>query len=361
MLYFQCDTYDVFPTYYACVVEFQNASVMTDHNVLQIVSLPEIGTKHDYVPDQFDSKSDPEQKAQSQVETAGNSSLSSSIDLSSDLAWITQKIHSQSLPSSAAADIEMQQDSSNNESNEIGKEAKNAPENNVTVVTGSTESTGDSVHKKNADSVSFLHDHHDNGITSATGTEDLLDTGELNSSRNDSTVCETKAHEQSAENGLLSATKRNLVVNDRKSVRSPVETSRSNGSVTTSAFLVADVPTKVRSVTSSERRDINIYPKEARNLHADNKIQSLESRIKMLEGELREAAGIEVSLYSVVAEHGSSMNKVHAPARRLSRLYFHASKQNSKPRRGGAGRSVVSGLVLVAKACGNDVPRYGSS
>ena len=31
----------------------------------------------------------------------------------------------------------------------------------------------------------------------------------------------------------------------------------------------------------------------------------------MLEGELREAAAIEAALYSVVAEHGSSMNKVH--------------------------------------------------
>ncbi|KAJ8566911.1 hypothetical protein K7X08_019119 [Anisodus acutangulus] len=39
----------------------------------------------------------------------------------------------------------------------------------------------------------------------------------------------------------------------------------------------------------------------------------------MAEGELREAAAIEVVLYSVVAEHGSSTNKVHAPARRLSR------------------------------------------
>ena len=78
----------------------------------------------------------------------------------------------------------------------------------------------------------------------------------------------------------------------------------------------------------------------------------------MLEGELREAAAIEVGLYSVVAEHGSSINKVHAPARRLSRLYLHACRESSQSRRSSAARSAVSGLVLVAKACGNDVPRY---
>ncbi|KAK1369759.1 C2 NT-type domain-containing protein [Heracleum sosnowskyi] len=56
-------------------------------------------------------------------------------------------------------------------------------------------------------------------------------------------------------------------------------------------------------------------------------------------------------------EHGSSVNKVHAPARRLSRLYLHACKENSSSRIASAARSIISGLVLVAKACGNDVPR----
>ncbi|KAE8720140.1 F28J7.14 protein, putative isoform 1 [Hibiscus syriacus] len=80
-------------------------------------------------------------------------------------------------------------------------------------------------------------------------------------------------------------------------------------------------------------------------------------RIKMVERELREAASIEAALYSVVAEHGSSMTKMHAPARRLSRLYLHACKEGSQLRRGSAARSAVSGLALIAKACGNDVPR----
>lgn len=77
----------------------------------------------------------------------------------------------------------------------------------------------------------------------------------------------------------------------------------------------------------------------------------------MLEGELREAAAIEASLYSVVAEHGSSVSKVHAPARRLSRMYIQAVKGSYKSRRANAAQTIVSGLVVVAKACGNDVPR----
>ncbi|KAK9052700.1 hypothetical protein SSX86_029330 [Deinandra increscens subsp. villosa] len=81
------------------------------------------------------------------------------------------------------------------------------------------------------------------------------------------------------------------------------------------------------------------------------------SRIKMLEEELRETAAIEAGLYSIVAEHGSSTNKVHAPARRLSRFYLHACKENEQERRGNAARAISAGLVLVSKSCGNDVPR----
>ncbi|XP_031494299.1 uncharacterized protein LOC116260258, partial [Nymphaea colorata] len=76
-----------------------------------------------------------------------------------------------------------------------------------------------------------------------------------------------------------------------------------------------------------------------------------------LESELREAAELEVALYSIVAEHGSSIHKVHTPARHLSRMYIHAYRNWSKEKRASAARSMVSGLVLVAKACGNDVAR----
>ncbi|KAM3286162.1 hypothetical protein P3S67_024961 [Capsicum chacoense] len=82
-----------------------------------------------------------------------------------------------------------------------------------------------------------------------------------------------------------------------------------------------------------------------------------ESRIQMLEEELKEAAAIEVALYSVVAEHGSLMNKVHTPARRLARFYLHAWRTKSPAKQASAARACVSGLALVSKACGSDVPR----
>ncbi|XP_044494010.1 uncharacterized protein LOC123217229 isoform X2 [Mangifera indica] len=95
---------------------------------------------------------------------------------------------------------------------------------------------------------------------------------------------------------------------------------------------------------------------ETANRFSNNKVK-LESKIKMLEEELREVAALEIGLYSVIAEHGSSINKVHAPARRLSRLYLHACKARSQSKRASAARAAFSGLVLVSKACGNDVPR----
>ncbi|KAG9447154.1 hypothetical protein H6P81_013282 [Aristolochia fimbriata] len=102
---------------------------------------------------------------------------------------------------------------------------------------------------------------------------------------------------------------------------------------------------------------INRAYREVQNTPADAKVQKLECKIEILEAELREVASLEVSIYSIVAEHGSSTQKVHAPARRLSRLYIHASKQLPRERRASAAKSVISGLVCVAKACGNDVPR----
>ncbi|XP_004493542.1 uncharacterized protein [Cicer arietinum] len=87
------------------------------------------------------------------------------------------------------------------------------------------------------------------------------------------------------------------------------------------------------------------------------KIKEMESRIENLEEELREVAALEVSLYSVVPEHGSSAHKVHTPARRLSRLYIHACKHWTQKRKATIAKNTVSGLILVAKSCGNDVSR----
>jgi hypothetical protein len=87
------------------------------------------------------------------------------------------------------------------------------------------------------------------------------------------------------------------------------------------------------------------------------KNEELDSKIEKLEQELREVAALEVSLYSVVPEHGCSSHKLHTPARCLSRFYIHASKFWSSDKKASVAKNSVSGLVLVAKSCGNDVSR----
>ncbi|KAI3670122.1 hypothetical protein L6452_41768 [Arctium lappa] len=155
------------------------------------------------------------------------------------------------------------------------------------------------------------------------------------------------------ENQIMGDLESNISVADRfkkvKPACSPLDSGYGNGSWRSSKFgeKIKDgfhTQNGGKSLTSNERKDVS-------------KVQRLEQRVQSLEGELREAAAIEVGLYSIVAEHGSSVNKVHAPARRLSRLYLHACKENSQSRRASSARSIVSGLILVAKACGNDVPR----
>uniref|UniRef100_A0A0D9X9J3 Dilute domain-containing protein n=1 Tax=Leersia perrieri TaxID=77586 RepID=A0A0D9X9J3_9ORYZ len=85
--------------------------------------------------------------------------------------------------------------------------------------------------------------------------------------------------------------------------------------------------------------------------------EELQSKIDRLEQELREVAALEVSLYSVLPEHGSSAHKLHTPARRLSRMYIHASKFWSSDKIASVAKNTVSGLVLVAKSCSNDASR----
>ncbi|CAH2058385.1 unnamed protein product [Thlaspi arvense] len=87
------------------------------------------------------------------------------------------------------------------------------------------------------------------------------------------------------------------------------------------------------------------------------KIEHLEMRIENLEEELREVAALEISLYSVVPDHSSSAHKLHTPARRISRIYIHACKHFTRGKRATIARNSVSGLVLVARSCGNDVSR----
>lgn len=148
-----------------------------------------------------------------------------------------------------------------------------------------------------------------------------------------------------------------------KSVRSSSDSIKSNGFSSHQHMEVREggisgVLQAGRSLKSNERKDAKLYLKDSRSGNLDSKMQHLKQNLKMLEGELREAAALEAALYSVAAEHGSSISKVHAPARRLSRLYSYACKESFQLRRASASRSIISGLILVAKACGNDVPRY---
>lgn len=159
--------------------------------------------------------------------------------------------------------------------------------------------------------------------------------------------------------GAKSSTRQNEILKHVMSVRSSPESNR-DGSVVIDQLLVQDTTKGARGLSSNERKDKKVSPRDTTNILLESKIHKLEQRVKMLEEELRESAAIEVGLYSVVAEHGCSANKVHAPARRLSRFYLHAYKENSVLKRGSAAKSAISGIYLVAKACGNDVARYFS-
>ncbi|KAG8637738.1 hypothetical protein MANES_15G158800v8 [Manihot esculenta] len=193
--------------------------------------------------------------------------------------------------------------------------------------------------------------------------DEPIDTLSQDSTRNESAL---GTNTLSSSGGI--EVKGNILKLDRlkhvKSVRSSSDSSRNNGLISRNQHgevmeigALGGLQNSAGSFKVNERKNAKVYSQDTRSTILNGKIQQMEHKIKMLEGELREAAGIEAALYSVVAEHGSSISKVHAPARRLSRLYLHACKESSQPRRASAARSAVSGLVLVAKACGNDVPR----
>ncbi|KAM0941572.1 putative nucleoporin [Dioscorea sansibarensis] len=112
-----------------------------------------------------------------------------------------------------------------------------------------------------------------------------------------------------------------------------------------------------RNRTVDKTTDPRAIDKDDDQVSVYRKIEKMEYRIKKLEEELREVAALEISLYSVVPEHGNSAHKVHAPARRLARVYFHACKHWTLDSRATVASNIVSGLVLITKSCGNDVSR----
>ncbi|CAL5013391.1 unnamed protein product [Urochloa decumbens] len=123
-----------------------------------------------------------------------------------------------------------------------------------------------------------------------------------------------------------------------------------------------DVLDEAPHCDQSTGTDDDIPDIEEKIVHHDKSVagqgnEESESRIEKLEQELREVAALEVSLYSVVPEHGSSAHKLHTPARRLSRLYIHASKFWSADKRASVAKNIASGLVLVAKSSSNDASR----
>lgn len=112
-----------------------------------------------------------------------------------------------------------------------------------------------------------------------------------------------------------------------------------------------------REMKAEEEAKVKVALAQAKAAAAEAKVQHLETEVEKLKGELRDVAAIEAGLYSVTAEHGSSSSKVHSPARRLARMYIYACKHGSHARRASCARNTVAGLVLIARACGHDVPR----
>lgn len=147
-------------------------------------------------------------------------------------------------------------------------------------------------------------------------------------------------------------------LNREKSVQLPLDSTENSKVLDRTEFMKRPKRVEItKNAQDSAISDITSVGKETPNSSCYSKGE-MESKIEMLKEELREAAAVEVGLYSVVAEHGSSANKMHAPARRLSRFYFHACKSDSQIKKANAARAAISGFILVAKACGNDVPRY---
>lgn len=249
------------------------------------------------------------------------------MDSSSDIAWISKRIKSHSLQSYVVKESEKRQHPKEEEKSVVtGKSDVKNP--------STTEQSISTLSKASRAEVDHKTDKH------------LLVAGRTYSPPNGCTDNEAREDYKTCVEEEVDMQKQMTLKNGTaSSTKESVPTINSFSSI------------KKHSLMSGTSQGLNAkaFRKETKNL---GRVQQLEHRVMILEGELREAAGLEVGIYSVVAEHGSSMNKVHAPARRLSRLYLNANKHNPKSGRASASKSVVSGLVIIAKACGNDVPRY---
>ncbi|GLT43367.1 hypothetical protein SLA2020_173210 [Shorea laevis] len=310
----------------------------------------------------------------------GSSSCSSSVDCSSDLEspvdghFSISNSHDSKLPISNNAlssndhfpasslarentDEETKTSMRSNGSKNLTKEVHKMVSNDGAEVTSySKENATGSFQVKEAPSVNSPHVSQKLGVYNSMGNIDGSNLQENDCAEDElSTTYSQDSLSLGQENN---GTKVNTLKTERskhvKSVRSSSDSARSMGLFSNSQHAEVKEDGLLRG---NERKDAKLHAKDTRGSILDNKIQQLEQKTKMLEGELREAAAIEAALYSVVAEHGSSVSKMHAPARRLSRLYLYSCRERLRSRKASSARSSVSGLVLVAKACGNDVPR----
>ncbi|KAG4921038.1 hypothetical protein JHK82_049977 [Glycine max] len=113
-----------------------------------------------------------------------------------------------------------------------------------------------------------------------------------------------------SDNGISGNVLKNETLKNVRSVRSSADSVRNIGSLGNNHLtkvkengVNGDGQKNGANIQTSDRKHAKVYPREARNGILDNKIDQLENKIKMVEGELREAATIEVALYSVLVEH----------------------------------------------------------
>ncbi|XP_051138818.1 uncharacterized protein LOC127256714 [Andrographis paniculata] len=189
-----------------------------------------------------------------------------------------------------------------------------------------------------------------------TGESDPEDNNYSTSSQGDSQASDEEKTENQAKvpkKGISNSTRKNSTDNLKNMKVHPKPLSDSSEGADSQTIEGINTPEDASSDGIVHSEEINDQDQVA----LVRKIEEMEARIEDLESELTEVAALEIALYSVVPEHGSSAHKVHTPARRLSRIYVYACKHTPREKRATVARNIVSGLVLVSKSCSNDVSR----
>ncbi|CAN6204844.1 unnamed protein product [Urochloa humidicola] len=196
-----------------------------------------------------------------------------------------------------------------------------------------------------------------NGTMDDKAIDGTKDDNAINGTMDDKAIEDGMKDDKATEDG----TKDDKPVEDKMTDDNAIEGRETNGKAVEEAKEI-DILDEAPKCDQSTSTDDEIVDTEENIVDNGNSVsceknEELNPKIEKLEQELREVAALEVSLYSVVPEHGCSSHKLHTPARRLSRLYIHASKFWSSDKKASVAKNSVSGLVLVSKSCGNDVSR----